>query len=747
MWSRTSLSVGLALALGACGEAAAPAGGTAPATPADAREVAAGHERMLALLEEVRAQAREDNLYVGERAVREARAALAALPADADPKTRLGAHVALANAEGRLGNEAAAIEHWTAAYDSIAPLGEALSRQEATEIVYRLALAYMRLGETKNCCARNTAESCLLPIRGGGVHTDTEGSRQAIRCFTEVLERTKGAHLRARWLLNIAYMTVGGYPDEVPRALRIPPKAFESEAPFPRFENVAPRLGLDTFNLYGGVVADDLDADGYVDIFTASSDPTAPLHFFRNEHDGTFTDRAKEAGLERQMGGLNMIQADADGDGDTDVFVLRGAWLRQNGRYPNSLLANDGHARFTDATFVAGLGEVHYPTQAGGWSDYDNDGDVDLYIGNESDAGLTAPCQLFRNRGDGRFEDVARAAGVDNVGFTKGVTWGDQDGDRFPDLYVSNMAGPNRLYRNRGDGTFVDVAPALGVDGPRNSFPIWFWDYDNDGALDLYVPSYRGEAGALQSVVASILGQPHTEEQPCLYRGDGRGGFTEVARETNLTKLTFPMGCNFGDLDSDGFLDFYLGTGFPDYEALLPNVLYHNERGQRFADVTYAAGMGHLQKGHAIAFADLDLDGDQDVFAQMGGAFRGDKFNDCLFENPGFGNHWLGLELVGVRSNRSAIGARIRADVLEAGTPRTIYKHVNSGGSFGSSPLRQTIGLGSASELVRLEIYWPTSDTHQVFEHVPMDRILRIVELEERYEVRELPAAPFATKG
>jgi len=522
--------------------------------------------------------------------------------------------------------------------------------------------------------------------------------------------------------------------------LRIPPKVFESEESFPHFENVAPRLGLDTFNLYGSVVADDFDGDGYLDIFTTSSDQTAVPHLFHNDANGTFSDRTSAAGLDGEMGGLNMIQADYDNDGDVDVLVLRGAWLRAAGRVPKSLLANDGTGKFTDVTFDAGLAQVAYPTQAGGWADYDNDGDVDLYVGNESDSGITAPCQLFRNNGDGTFVDVAKQAGVDNVGYAKGVSWGDYDGDRFPDLYVSNMNGRNRMYHNRRDGTFEDVAEQVGTAAPKDSFPIWFWDYDNDGALDLYVPSYRGEAGALQSVVSSILGLPHNEDQPRLYKGDGHGGFRDVAPEVNLTKLTFPMGCNFGDLDNDGYLDFYLGTGFPDYEALIPNVLYHNHGGKRFADVTYAAGMGHLQKGHAIAFADFDHDGDQDVFAQMGGAFKGDKFNDCLFENPGFGNHWLTLQLVGVRSNRSAIGARIRADVIEDGAPRSIYKHVNSGGSFGSNPLRQTIGLGKASKLARLVIEWPTTESQQEFADVPMDRILRIVEFEREFTTLTLPS-------
>ncbi len=217
-----------------------------------------------------------------------------------------------------------------------------------------------------------------------------------------------------------------------------------------------------------------------------------------------------------------------------------------------------------------------------------------------------------------------------------------------------------------------------------------------------------------------------------------RGGFDEVAKEHHLTNLHLPMGVNFGDLDNDGFLDFYLGTGYPDYEALMPNVMYHNRGGTRFSDVTSAGGFGHLQKGHGAVFADLDNDGDQDVFQQMGGFLSGDKFFDTLFENPGFDNHWIAIKLVGVRSNRSAIGARIHVKVIENGQSRSIYKHVNSGGSFGANPLRQTIGLGKASKIELLEVYWPTTGQTQSFRALSYDQMIEITEGQDRYTPWEL---------
>lgn len=265
---------------------------------------------------------------------------------------------------------------------------------------------------------------------------------------------------------------------------------------------------------------------------------------------------------------------------------------------------------------------------------------------------------------------------------------------------------------------------------PSVSFPVWFWDFDNDGVLDIYVSGYTGSTSV---ICAKSLGIEAPFEPTCLYRGNGRGGFTEVAAKSGLSEPILPMGSNFGDINNDGYLDFYLGTGDPEYENLLPNLMFVNRGGKRFDNVTINGGFGHLQKGHGLAFADLDNDGDADVFQQMGGAFRGDKYGDALYENPGFNNHWLSIKLVGVQTNRSGIGARIRADILDGDRHRSVYRHVNSGGSFGCNPLRQTIGLGTATTVRQLEIYWPTTGTTQIFRGIPVDQLIEIVEGDDHY--------------
>ena len=197
------------------------------------------------------------------------------------------------------------------------------------------------------------------------------------------------------------------------------------------------------------------------------------------------------------------------------------------------------------------------------------------------------------------------------------------------------------------------------------------------------------------------------------------------------------MGANFGDLDNDGYPHFYLGTGYPAFDALMPNLMFHNLGGTGFSDVTTAGGFGHLQKGHGVAFADLDNDGDQDVFIEMGGAYLGDAYMNALFENPGFSNNWLTVKLIGTTSNRSAIGARIRCAISEGEAKRNVYTWVNSGGSFGAKPLRQEIGLGKATKVDVLEVYWPTSDTTQRFVDVEVNQFIEITEGQDAY--RTLP--------
>ena len=606
------------------------------------------------------------------------------------------------------------------------------------------AIAYLRMAEEQNCHLANNRDACLLPIRGEGIHRRREGSTRAIQVLESILG-DEPDNLRARWLLNVAHMTLGSYPAEVPEPQRIPPGVFASDYPLRHFDNVAKEVGLDVYGLAGGAILEDFDNDGRLDVMTSAMGFEDPMHFFHNNGDGTFEDRTARAGLTGEVGGLNMVQADYDNDGFVDVLVLRGGWMGSEGRFPLSLLRNTGDGTFTDVTRAAGLLRFA-PTQTAAWLDYDGDGRLDLFVGNESTPGDEHPCELYHNNGDGTFTDRAREAGVGYVGYVKGVVSGDYNNDGRPDLYVSVWGGDNLLYRNDGpSGTgrvwrFTDVATVAGVVEPRASFGTLSFDYDNDGWLDLFVVGYGRSAGGMplaEHVAADYLGLPTDGERGRLYHNEGDATFKDVTKAKNLYKVVPAMGLNFGDLDNDGWLDVYAGTGTPDLAMLVPNRMFRNDLGHTFQDVTTAGNFGHLQKGHGVAFGDIDNDGDQDVFEEMGGAYLADKAYSALYENPGNANAWLGLELEGVRSNRRGVGARLKVAAGAGKEQRILYRTVGSGGSFGASPLRQEIGLGEGTRVDWVDVLWPATGVVQRIEGLKPRRHYLI--REGSREAKEIP--------
>jgi hypothetical protein len=612
------------------------------------------------------------------------------------------------------GNLGRAAEYFDAArrllIDSHARPGfaDAISWAEAA-----IGVAHLRRGELENCIDNHHATSCIFPIDPAGRHGRPSGSQMAIDSFGRHLARHPD-NLEIRWLLNVAYMTLGKYPDGVPKPHLIPPHTFASPEDAGRFIDVAHEIGLDDVGRAGGAVVEDFDNDGWLDVVISSVDPCASLRYFRNTGRGTFTDVTKDAALESQLGGINLVQADYDNDGWIDLFVMRGGW-----EFPmrNSLLRNEQGRRFVDVTKQAGLSSGVHRTHSAAWADFDNDGWLDLFVGHEESSSA-----LFRNQHDGTFRDVGRTAGVTRSSFIKGATWGDYDADGYPDLYVSNYGSENFLFHNEQNGTFTERAAALGVARPVMSFPTWFFDYDNDGRLDLLVVSY---VPSVTEVVRALLRMPRQAETMKLYRNTG-SGFEDVTAAQGLERVVPTMGANFGDIDNDGFLDFYLGTGAPSYAAIMPNVLYRNRGGKGFVDVTTPTGTGHLQKGHGVAFGDVDNDGDQDLYSNIGGFVPGDVYHRVLFRNPGHGNNWIRVKLVGVKSNRAGVGARIRIDV-EGGTR---YREVTSGGSFGASSFTQHIGLGKAKRIKRLEVWWPATNTRQAFEDQPVNRMMEIREFQ-----------------
>jgi hypothetical protein len=486
---------------------------------------------------------------------------------------------------------------------------------------------------------------------------------------------------------------------------------------------------LNRFNTAGGSILDDFDNDGHLDVVVTSMYPTQPMGFYRNTGNGTFADQSRQAGVQKQLGGLNCVQTDYNNDGWLDIYIPRGAWVEQAMR--PSLLRNDGQGRFTDVTSEAGLLDPVNSISAK-WADYDNDGWLDLFVCCERQ-----PNRLFHNRGNGTFESVAEKLGVqggDNR-ICKGVAWIDYDNDDYPDLLLNHFSphAAQLLHNDRGK-SFTDVSESLGIDGPVFGFSCWSFDYDNDGWLDIFATSYNAP---LHDVVQGIMGESPKRDSNRLFRNVQGERFQDVTKQVGLDKFYGTMGSNFGDFDNDGFPDMYLGTGDPQLSTLVPNRMLKNVRGERFSEITASARTGNLQKGHGVSCGDWDHDGDVDIFIQMGGAIPGDSYHNILFQNPGQGNHWLTVNLVGQKTNRAAIGARIKA-VIDSDPPLVVHQQISSGSSFGGNPLQAHLGLGPATRLAALEIHWPTSGTTQRFEDVPADQNIEITEFATEYQKLDL---------
>jgi len=288
-----------------------------------------------------------------------------------------------------------------------------------------LAQAWLREAENQNCIERHNADCCILPIRAGALHTVRRPAERARELYQSVLAEAPD-NLSARWLVNLTTLLLGEPLDELLPEVRLPAQAFGLVAGEPQFRDVAGSAGVDASSLAGGVAVEDFDGDGWLDVMTSTCDPRGPLRYFHSRGDGTFEERSDSSGVSEQLGGLNMITADYDEDGDQDALVLRGGWLLDYGRIRRSLLRNDGGERFEDVTRAAGLAEPAYPSQAATFGDFDGDGDLDLYSGNESRVEIEEggkgdhPSQLFRN--DGHATTTATSTCTSRTSGTTGST-------------------------------------------------------------------------------------------------------------------------------------------------------------------------------------------------------------------------------------------------------------------------------------------------------------------------------------
>jgi enediyne biosynthesis protein E4 len=537
--------------------------------------------------------------------------------------------------------------------------------------------------------------------------------------------------------------------------------AFGQDSPAPKFEDISASAGLTAPHIAapekryivestsGGVGFIDCDNDGKLDILMVGGSNVdhyrqgggdLMVRLFHQDGDLHFTDITEKAGLTRKGWGMGVSVMDFDNDGWQDLYVT--------GYGGNVLYRNLGNCKFEDVTEKAGLRVGGYSMGAA-WADYDRDGYVDLFVPRYLDfdmtklptydaenkgcefRGISMECArrghsgqsdfLFRNRGDGTFEDVSKKAGVDDPGTYLGMQaiWADYDNDGWPDLYVTNDGGPNYLYHNKHDGTFDEVGLLSGAGlsptgEERSGMGVDVGDFDRDGKLDIYVTNY-------------------TEESDALFWNQGERGFPDIADSAGIsvpTNFWVGWGVGFVDLQNTGWPDIFVAHGhvYPQMDQIKggapyrqPVLLLHNNRNRTFTDITATTGLDKLPPGsrRGVAFGDVNNDGKVDILMLNVGSPP-----TLLINRTESTNHAVLLKLIGTKSNKAAIGARVA--VTSGGL--TQIDEIRSGGSYLSqNDLRLHFGLGRQAALDTVEITWP-SGIKESYHALAADFIYTMVE-------------------
>jgi FG-GAP-like repeat/ASPIC and UnbV len=370
------------------------------------------------------------------------------------------------------------------------------------------------------------------------------------------------------------------------------------------------------------------------------------------------------------------------------------------------------------------------PAFTASWVDYDLDGRLDLYVAYNLGSLFERKTKnrLFHNNGDGTFTDVTDAAGIVTEWPTIGSSWGDYDNDGRPDLFVSNSLGRSQLFHNNGDGTFTEVGREAGIDAYGLGSICYWIDYDNDGWLDLVQNVWSDSEDVIHTLQH---GEGPPDGQPVrLWRNNRDGTFSLRSRELGVTGCWGSMSGNAADINNDGYQDIILGNGSPRMERVEPLTLLQSD-GRRFHDVTFTAGLPITGKSHGINVADLFGDGRMTLIVASGGAYPGDLLTVGAFCPKERLGHYLNVRLVGTRSNRSAIGARLK---IEAGG-RPQHRLVAGGSQFGCLPFEQHFGLGPHTRVVdAIEIGWPSGLRQRVEGPIAADNTIRITEGDDRIE-------------
>ena len=620
-----------------------------------------------------------------------------------EPKKRLFLQLKLIDELTRDGkNEEALmlIEQTAGALEQYVPKNEL--EGVARNLNFFKALALFRIDERKCCYDNFRSHSCIFPVVEEDYLFPTDNIKKANEIWKELLRKEPWDY-RSKWMFNLSSHLMGNDTERRLRSVFYRKKGDGITPLDIETSNVSKKFNLNCEGLAGGVIVEDFDQNGLPDVFRTSWYFDHNCQLFLQVEPGRFIEQTEQLGLEGEVGGLNCVSTDYNNDGYVDIFILRGGWLEGLGLLPNSLLRNVNGKSFENVSFQTGLTNA-YPSHSAVWADFNNDGWLDVVIGNESRDG-EFPAEIHLNQAGTAFIEYSSAAGLNVNAFVKGLSATDYDNDGDVDLFFSNFGGDNQLLKNlldeTGDLKFEDVSRVASVSNLKHSFSCMFFDYNNDGHQDLFVGGYG--SSSVSEACRAYLGLTVKSGISVMYRNLGNGTFRDVTGDVGLKNIFNVMGLNHGDLNADGFEDIYIGTGSPSFSNLIPNRFFLNQGGTNFVEKTHESRMGSLQKGHGISFADLDNDGDLEIYAALGGWYTGDNFKDFIFSTT---KDFKGIKikLFGSASNALGIGSKVEAVFDD----RTIFRQLFNSSSFGNNPLSVYLGQDHPSELRSVKVYWPS---------------------------------------